>query len=77
MNATIIDKQRLILETQLELEELREAKKLIEKSGERKIYIGFSGGLMIEVTREEALEYIERKKLILKKFIDTLSKSKL
>ncbi len=48
------------------LEEMEEARKLIEEGRASRIYLKFGGEVMVEVDRDYALEYIERRILALK-----------
>ena len=61
-----------MIEVEALLAELEEAKSLLSKASGSKAYIGLAGGLYIEVPKDEALEYIERRKLMLKTLLEKL-----
>ncbi len=46
--------------TKERIKELEEALKLIRSEKIRRIYLRFSGDILIEVTRDEAIEYLEK-----------------
>jgi len=52
--------------------EIEEAEELARKIGKGRAYIGVSGGIMIEVSLEEALEYMERRKRALRALLERL-----
>ncbi|WP_456365688.1 prefoldin subunit [Thermococcus sp.] len=56
---------------ELKLGELDHAEELIKSGGERKLFRAFSD-VLVEVTREEALEHIERTRLLYKSEIERL-----
>ncbi len=64
--------QALIAEIEAALAELEEAEELLTRASGKRAYIGFAGGLYIEATRDEALEYIERRKRALKALLEKL-----
>ncbi len=43
--------------------EIDEAIELARRTGTGRAYVGVSGGVMIEVTLDEAIKYLERRKL--------------
>ncbi|MCE4609145.1 MAG: hypothetical protein F7C36_02035 [Desulfurococcales archaeon] len=42
------------------ISELEEALKLVKSEKIRRVYLRFSGDILIEVTKDEAIEYIEK-----------------
>ncbi|MCE4603294.1 MAG: hypothetical protein F7B18_08940 [Desulfurococcales archaeon] len=54
------------MELEARLREMEEARKLIEEGRASRIYLKFGGEVMVEVDRDYALEYIERRILALK-----------
>ncbi len=72
--------QTLIAEIEATLAELEEAETLLQRTKSGKAFIGFAGGIYIEVSRDEALEYIEKRKRSLRALLEKLrqeaSKSK-
>lgn len=64
--------QALIAEIEAALAELEEAEELLAKTSGKRAYIGFAGGLYIEASRDEALEYIERRKRALRALLEKL-----
>ena len=71
MRRNLIEYQVLKAELEASLKELEEAERLINKINSERAYIGLAGNLMIEVSKDEAIEYIRRRKetimLLLKK----------
>ena len=63
---------RLLYQIEAELAELEDAEKLLRRAGGTRAYIGFSGGIMIEVSKDEALEYIEERKARLRALLEKL-----
>ena len=64
--------QALIAELQAALAELEEAEELLRRTSGGRAYIGFAGGLYIEASKEEALEYVERRKRALRALLEKL-----
>ncbi len=62
----------LLAELQATLTELEEAEELIRKTSGKSVFIGFSGGIMVEASKDEALEYIERRKRAVKALIEKI-----
>ncbi len=62
----------VIAEVEAMLAELEEAETLLQKLGSRRAYVGFAGGIYIEVDRDEALEMIERRKRALRALLEKL-----
>jgi len=58
---------------ELRIKELEYAEGVITSSSERRIYRNFSD-LLVEITKEEAIEHIERMRLALKREIERLRK---
>ncbi|GEM_PF-3412733 len=56
------------------MRELEEAEEYIRKS-DRRIYASFGGALFIEVSREEALEIIERDRRRIRELLEKLKES--
>ncbi|MEB3861826.1 MAG: hypothetical protein GSR84_06365 [Desulfurococcales archaeon] len=54
------------MELEARLREMEEARKLIEEGRASRIYLKFGDEVMVEVDRDYALEYIERRILALK-----------
>jgi len=61
----------LLAELEAALAELEEAETLLQR-GAKKAYIGFAGGICIEVDRDEALELIEKRKRAIKALIEKI-----
>ncbi len=58
---------------ELKLGELDRAEELIKSGGERRLFRAFSD-VLVEVTREEAMEHIERTRLLYKSEMERLKK---
>jgi len=71
---SLMDDARLIAEIEAALAELEEAEELIRKGTASRVYIGFSGGIMIEVEADKALEYIEARKARLRALLEAAKK---
>ena len=69
---TLQSQAALLAELQATLAELEEAEELIRKTSGKSAFIGFSGGIMIETSKDEALEYIERRKRAIKALIEKI-----
>ncbi len=59
-------------ELETTLAELEEAESLIRKASGSKVYITLAGGICIELSREEALEYIAERKARLRALLSSL-----
>ena len=68
------EKSRLLTELEATLAELDEAEELLRKVSGSRAYIGFSGGIVIEVPKEEAIEYIEQRRARLRVLLEQLRK---
>lgn len=68
------EKSRLLTELEATLAELDEAEELLKKVKGSRAYIGFSGGIMIEVPKEDAIEYIEQRRVRLRVLLEQLRK---
>ena len=69
-----VDQARLRAEIEATLAELEEAEEILRKASGSRAYIGLAGGLMIEVTKEEALEYIAARKARLRALLEATAK---
>lgn len=65
---------KLLYQVEAELAELEDAERLLKRAGSARAYIGFSGGIMIEVPKDEALEYIEERRARLRALLEKLRK---
>ncbi len=70
--ARLVTDKALVAEIEATLAELEEALDLIRRTSGEKAYIGFSGGIFIEVSKDEAIEYIERRKRSLRAILEKL-----
>jgi prefoldin subunit 5 len=64
--------EALAAEVEATLAELEEAEALIRRSGSARVYIEFPGGVCVEVSREEALEYIGERRARLRAILERL-----
>jgi len=71
---SLVSDARLIAEIEAALAELEEAEELIRKGTASRVYIGFSGGIMLEVEKDEALEYIAARKARLRALLEAAKK---
>lgn len=54
------------MELEARLREMEEAKRILEEGRASRVFLRFGGEVMIEVDRDYALEYIERRVLALR-----------
>ena len=69
--AKLKTRDAVIAEIEAELAELEEVESLL-KNKDRRVYVGFSGGIMVEMSADEALDYIERKKALLRTVLERI-----